>query len=162
MSTIPSQAPFVPAVDPDLRRIIRRVESNENYGALRFERLTFNKITAQGSSPIVIAIQRIHQCSSDTARVIYSMSFGAYQLMGFNLYARHKDGSFYDKPVTQYLESVVDQDNQFGKFLDDDDINVTWASLKAYRVTLDHFAVRYNGSTAYSDRMIQAAKELGL
>lgn len=159
MSTPAPQAIIVPSVDGDLRHILALVESSGNMHAQRFERATFNKITAQGTSPVLIAIQKANQCNADTARTIYSTSYGTWQEMGFNIYSRIGG---YTKSIAEFLTSLTDQQTLYANYLVEDNINLPWAVLKADSAKLDHFSILYNGSTAYSDRVRAAAKELGL
>jgi len=73
--------------------VIAWVESKGDGMAYRFEPLQYAKTQVPGNSAmtqIVSQIQKIHNCSLQSARVIYSSSFGRYQIMGFNLYGQLK------------------------------------------------------------------------
>lgn len=159
MQTTPELAIPVPSHDAKLCAIIRRDESNDNPFAMRFERRTFNNVTNDGRiTPVLARIMTIHHCSQDTARVIYSTSWGAFQLMGFNLY-NSKFG--YSGTVASFLNDTDAQEDMYALFLQDDGINWVWDDLKNDETKLAQFAVKYNGSTDYVTAMQQAAKELG-
>lgn len=145
-----TQANIMPANDPALADLIARIESSRNSHAIRFERKTFARITNQGYTPVLSTIQAIHHCSSDTARVLYSMSFGFYQIMGFNLWGRALQ---YDKDAFSFIDSPADQKTMFFKFLDSIHQNITVDSLRD-ETSRNAFAIAYNGSTAYADKII--------
>lgn len=154
MSTLASSMP----ISPELRAIARWCESDGNYRALRFERKTFNSITDRGTTPVLIAIARINKCSIDTARVIYSTSFGAYQIMGFNLY----NGLGLTVDISTYLWDEKTQDNMYDKFVTQNDISYSVSDLKSNNEKLMRYAIRYNGSSVYADRVLKAIKALNL
>jgi hypothetical protein len=166
MSTQASDVPMGSVVtvtdgkaDPQLASIQRLVESSNNYHATRFERKVFNRITDQGTTPLLLVIQRCNACSMDTARVIYSTSYGAYQIMGFNLYSKTIG---WQGTVQNYMNDSVAQDNAYYHFLKANQIEYTWQMLKQQPALLNKFAVTYNGSTIYAVALVKAAKELGL
>lgn len=138
--------------------IIRDVESVNQYGALRFERKVFNRITDQGTTPIIMTIAKCNQCSTDTARMIYSTSWGAYQIMGFNIYDRSIG---FTGRVSDFLFEHDVQDNAFFKFIVAKNIEYSAADLLDEKKRTA-FAVTYNGSSAYADRVLSAMKRLGL
>jgi hypothetical protein len=74
----------------NLADVIAYVESRGDSFALRFEPATYTALTTGAMTPehadIVSAIATIHNCSVPTAQVIYSSSWGRFQIMGFNLY----------------------------------------------------------------------------
>lgn len=159
MSTPANSAPTsenVAAVDPKLAAIISRVESANNPMAQRFERKIFNRITDQGSTNTLSAIQKANVVSSDTGRVIYSTSWGLYQIMGFNLYGMGYAGKIHD-----YLLDADTQMLYYAKFVTLNNINFTWNQMLADNGKMVSFAIHYNGNSAYETRMRQAAKELG-
>lgn len=154
MSTLANPMP----VSPDLRAIARWCESNGDYSAMRFERKTFNTITDQGTTPVLLAIQKANKCSMDTARMIYSTSWGAYQIMGFNLYG----GLGVVDNIIIFLLNRERQDNAFDNFVNSKGINYAVADLKRNSASLDNYALKYNGSTAYAERVSMAIRELKL
>lgn len=145
--------------DPQLASIQRLVESSNNPHATRFERGVFNRITNEGTNPTLLKIQRCNNCTLDTARQIYSTSYGYYQLMGFNLY----DPSIgWEGTVQNYMNDSVAQDSAYYAFLVANHINYTWQSLKADDTLMLQFAIRYNGSAAYCAALERAAASLKL
>lgn len=157
MSTNPSDACSMPKADSALMRIEAMVESSNNQWATRFEPTVYQRITNQGYTPLLTTIQKVNGCSGGTARQIYSTSYGKYQMMGFNLY-----GLGWQKTTGEFMADTDSQDLFFALFLQDNKINFTWAQMKADQALLDTFSIHYNGSTAYSARVQQVAKELGL
>lgn len=149
----------VPSIDSRLAAIIRLTESSQNPFAIRFERKTFNNITNRGDiNPTLARIMQFNHCSADTARAIYSMSWGAYQEMGFNIY-NAKFG--YTGPIITFANDLDAQTDMYALFLQDDGINWAWDSFKNDSVKLDQFAVKYNGSTDYVAGLLSSAKDLG-
>jgi hypothetical protein len=160
MQTLPELATTVPTYDSQLCAIIRRDESNDNPFALRFERKVFNNVTNDGKiTPVLARIMEIHHCSGDTARMIYSTSWGAFQIMGFNLY-NSRFG--YTGTIASFLNDTDAQGDLYALFLQEDGINWKWNDIKSDETKLAQFAIKYNGSTDYVANMQQAAKELGL
>src|SRR5579859_4402220 len=87
MSSPTPLAVSVPSYDPILARIVSETESSHSPLAVRFERKAFNNITNRGEiTPVLSRIMTYNHCSQDTARMIYSTSWGMYQEMGFNIY----------------------------------------------------------------------------
>ncbi|MEM1724369.1 MAG: hypothetical protein QXS69_02675 [Candidatus Aenigmatarchaeota archaeon] len=100
-----------------IMKIIAYVESNNNPHAIRFERKILASL--EGSkyrrkpAKIITKIQDINKCSIDTARVIYSSSFGKYQIMGFNIYGFLD----YQFDIATFLCTEEHQDECVFKFL---------------------------------------------
>jgi len=73
-----------------IMKIIAYVESNYNPYAIRFEKNIFASLEGskyrQKPVKILSLIQEINKCNNDTAKMIYSTSFGKYQIMGYNIY----------------------------------------------------------------------------
>lgn len=147
------------SVDPVLARIVSHVESSGLQYALRFEPAIYAGLATLGALDRIALnhIARINECSYETARVIYSTSFGFYQIMGFNIYALG-----WDRPILGWWKNIDSQNATFAAFLDKNDINFTWAEMSTDSVKLGKFARVYNGNEAsYSARMLAVAKELG-
>ena len=84
----------------NMYELIAYVETCNNCKALRFEPATYAKlsITRSDSQKLLIEkIQTANKCSWGTALMIYSSSFGATQIMGFNLYG----------PMINYQKSIM-------------------------------------------------------
>lgn len=156
MSTQASSVPT--AATLTLARVIADVESNSRYGALRFERRIFNRITDQGSTPVTVAIAKACNCSSDTAKMIYSTSWGAFQIMGFNIYDK---GIGYTGDISTFLFNQDTQVAAFNTFIKTKGIEYSIEDLKDEH-TRNTFAVTYNGSTDYAVRVLASMKRLGL
>ena len=72
-------------MDNKLLEAIAHIESNEWQYAIRFEPATY--IRKMAFDKIIIQdIIKYNKCSKETAFSIYSTSYGAWQLMGFNIY----------------------------------------------------------------------------
>lgn len=135
----------MPSVDVSTGAIISRIESRGQYYAMRFERRVFNAITNAGGNAITEKIRTLHSCSQDTAKVIYSSSFGAYQIMGFNLYGMLEyQGKFIDFMLNKQV-----QNDLFQSFLISKGIAFSPSELldEANRM---RFALRYNGAKTYA------------
>lgn len=154
-----TQASSVPTgTNVNLARVIADVESNSRYGALRFERRVFNRITDQGSTPVTVAIAKACNCSSDTAKMIYSTSWGAFQIMGFNIYDK---AIGYTGDISTFLFNQDTQVAAFNTFIKTKGIEYSIEDLKDEH-TRNTFAVTYNGSTDYAVRVLASMKRLGL
>lgn len=147
-----SEAKIMPD-DPALARLIAQIESDHNLSAIRFEPKTYAKVESSTGS-LILSIAKINRCSLPTARMIYSTSWGAYQLMGFNWYALG---------LTSYVDSIFLSDSLqrdfFFKFLTQRGINKTLSDIMSSDESINHFALMYNGSTQYADRMKQVYRE---
>ncbi|WWT37826.1 endolysin [Enterobacteria phage PRDavocado] len=141
--------------------IISRVESNGNLKALRFEPEYYQRRMAQGdwNNSIIQNIRAANKCSLGTARMIYCSSWGAVQIMGFNLYL---DGAF-NLSVAHFMENEAYQVNEFRRFLLKNGLTEytpeRLASDKAARVK---FAKVYNGAESYADLILQACQFYGV
>jgi hypothetical protein len=142
--------------DPTLAAIIRAVESSNNYSALRFEPGMY-ALANPGMAGLSLCMQK-NACNDETAKVLLSMSFGAYQIMGFNLWG----GLNCEQSAASFLNDAIAQDNVFSAFLDKNDIAYSWAEMKVNPACLNHFAVNYNGSGSYALTLINTATRMGL
>lgn len=133
--------------------VIGRIESGNNPAAIRFEARVFG--SAPDLSPIIATIGKCNACNNATARVLYSCSFGEYQIMGFNLWGALD----YRYNLARYLVNSADQAETFAAFLDVNKINFTLADLLSDPAKLDQFAATYNGNVAaYSAAILRAAQ----
>jgi hypothetical protein len=147
--------------DPSLARIIARVESSGNISAVRFEPTVYDGLSLNDREQSLIEkIAALNICSHDTARVIFSSSYGLYQIMGFNVYQLG-----FDVPILAFWQSDEVQLRCLQKFLNNHQINLPWSTLKDDPAKLGDFAARYNGPNGrvtYANAMRRAAMELGL
>ncbi len=95
-----------------IKKVIARVESLENPLAVRFEPHIYGAINVRRVGRLLVQIADIHKCNTETAKVIYSTSWGQYQIMGFNLYSLG-----YSQTVWEFLFFEQDQDQVFYKFV---------------------------------------------
>jgi hypothetical protein len=152
-----NQAKIVP-VDDRLRRIIRSIESSGNNHAMRFERKIFNRITNAPNPLIESAIVKANSCTYDTARVIYSMSWGAYQIMGFNLYSGNSIAR--NCSICDFLTDLTLQNDAFDAYCISRGINFSVEEMLNDPAKLKQFAVTYNGAESYADLIVSAAKRI--
>lgn len=143
--------PMPPLTFPEL---IARVESAGRYDAMRFEPLTFARWLAWRSSRATLArIMLANRCSAPTAHVIACTSWGAFQIMGFNLYSENiACGS-----VGNFLASKTAQLTQFAKFCEQNHCVYTLDDMHDESKRLA-FARVYNGPgnpTAYAARILE-------
>ncbi len=140
-----------------LFELISQVESNDNHYAIRFEPTTYDRqayFTVEVTHNIIAA----NVCSHETARMISSTSWGAIQIMGFNLYsgvapAKASIGMFLEFPSLQEVE--------FERYIKNRDLNFTPQNLLSEEHRL-YFALKYNGAKAYADRILAALKHFGI
>ena len=154
MATV-TQSALLP--DAPLARVIARIESSDNLRAVRFEPLVYAETAARS---VLARIANVHGCDAATARVIYSASFGLFQIMGFNLYA--PDSKVSRVNVFDYCGSTTLQLGAFLQFLDSNDINFTLSEMLADNEKLRLFARIYNGDApAYSAAILDMARKMG-
>lgn len=145
-----------PAFDLMLSRVIKAIESSGNAHALRFEPAQYAAIKMQLTDKALLAtIAKRNYCSTPTAEVLACTSFGAYQIMGSNLYSLG-----WNNDVANFLTDPASQDLLFGEFLDVHSINDTLADLLSDPEKLSKFAKVYNGSLAYGVSIRTAATSI--
>lgn len=91
-----------------LPKLIAQVESAGNQWAMRFEPGVKAKPMAES---IIGIIKRANRCNRSTAEVIFSTSWGAYQIMGYNLYTLELL-----IPVGAYMAYPAVQEQTFKRF----------------------------------------------
>lgn len=133
--------------------IIASIESSNADWAIRFERRAFAAITNKGGNDTTAKIQRVHHCSADTARMLYATSFGRYQIMGFNLWGILR----YSMTYAEFIADPDAQADAFNAFLIVKGIQYSPADLMD-AVKRRNFALRYNGSAKYADRILAELK----
>lgn len=149
-----------------LSDVIAWIESRGNPHALRFEPGVYARLTNGAMTPahaeIVKRIVSIHNCSIPTAQVIYSTSFGLYQLMGFNLYADNSVNST-DLDVVTFCATPKEQTRVFNAFVSREAIAMTPAQLASHSMYRTYFGRVYNGDAlAYAGNIVASLQHFGL
>lgn len=148
--------------DPDLVRVIAQTESGGNQWALRFEPTTYAGIRG-GQHAAACSVARVaNKCSIATSQMLCSSSWGLFQIMGFNLWA--KPG--FVGPVGAFLGDVNAQGAALERFLIAAGLDgITWDEIADDETVRERFIVHYNGPgnpEAYWTLMRSAAKAIGL
>lgn len=137
--------------------VIGAIESSHNPAALRFEPLTYEN--APHVSDALKSIKECNLCSLDTARMIYSTSWGEFQIMGCDLYDPQVCG--YRNNIARYLVQSNDQFVTLDSFLFRMGLSVKLKSTSPASLFSDpnlraQFARLYNGARnfrAYADKI---------
>lgn len=141
--------------------VISWVESKNNPHAMRFEPAMYTHLS-QGPGAwmqsILDKITAVHSCSHGTAMMIYSTSFGATQIMGFNLY----DGLYADD-VASFMGDTIAQAAAFDSFCMRKQIKCTVEDIAGFPLLRSHFAKVYNGNAdAYAAQIVYALQHFGI
>ena len=120
-----------------IANILSEVESSHNPLAIRFEPGVFQRIPEHVT---IDKIAQIHRCNSATARIIYCMSYGYYQIMGFNLYGSVIN---YNKNIFDFCMDSGLQQLYLSRFLS----SIGYPDGPDFDNPTDllEFATRYNG-----------------
>jgi hypothetical protein len=147
------------STDDVLAAIIRNVESSGRLSAVRFEPGIHNSLAQLDSNlPLIEKIAGFNACNIDTAKIIFSSSFGLWQMMGFNVYSYE-----FDNPILKFWESELVQRSIYDAFIVRNDINFSWREMLGDRTKLEKFARIYNGPanvSQYISSMYTAARNL--
>ena len=136
--------------------IIAWVETKNVQHAMRFEPSVYARVADQWL-PEMVAAQKANSCSQGTARMIYSTSFGAAQIMGFNLY-----GQGYAGDISTFCWDIRAQETQFDAFVKRKNIVCTPEDLAGIPIVRRHFAQVYNGAPdTYAPLIAQALQHYG-
>lgn len=142
----------------DLATIISMVESSGNPRAMRFEPTAFANWPWSDTMGIIKAK---HGCSEATARMIACTSWGQYQLMAENIFARNMTA--YQVNPTDVFSFVSDtalQEQAFHAFLQIRGIDFTLDDILSDPQKMRKFVERYNGPgdiDAYTKRIMHFA-----
>lgn len=142
--------------------IIAWVESKNNPHAMRFEPTVYEHVEggtfiSDPADKIIANIKTIHNCSQGTACMIYSTSWGATQVMGFNLYA-----GLYNGTVVDFMADTIAQIGVFNAFCANKRIVCLPSDLATTPMLRSHFATVYNGdAVAYSAQIVYALLHFG-
>lgn len=131
-----------------LWEVVARVESANHDFAIRFEDGYYNRRLKNGwDESILSRIRTANKCSRATAQMIYCSSWGAVQIMGFNLYNRNG----MDWSVGKFMATETIQRQQFNRFLKENKLDHYTPERLAQDVEARrHFAKTYNGSYDYA------------
>lgn len=150
--------------DVTLGTIIAYIESSDNQQALRFEPRIHERIhDTLFSDKIVANIRKIHNCTFETACVIYSTSFGKYQIMGNVLY----DETFINQKATIFSYCTISsigalaQDADFYAFCKHRSISFSVRELLELN-NRQKFAIRYNGGLSYATSIAGTLTHFGI
>ena len=134
-------APPPQSTDNTLAAIIRNVESGCRLSAIRYEPGIFASLAqVESNAPLIKKIAGINACDIETAKIIFSSSFGFWQEMGFNIYDLG-----YQLSILEFWWSQSDQRNIYDAFIIKNDINFSWAEMLADQKKMEEFAHVYNG-----------------
>jgi hypothetical protein len=138
--------------------VIAYVETKNCPPLMRFEPATYARVASGAWTPLLDKIAQFNQCSQSTARMIYSTSWGAAQLMGFNLYDLG-----YEQPVVDFAADPIAQAAMFDKFVWTKGISSDVHTLATVPAARRFFARVYNGDTdAYEPLIVQALEHFGI
>lgn len=133
--------PAPPSTDNTLAAIVRNVESGCHLYAIRYEPGIFASLAqAESNATLIQKIAGINACDIETAKIIFSTSYGLWQEMGFNIYSLG-----YDLPILQFWQSQTDQRNIYDAFIKKKGINFSWAEMLTDQTKMEEFAHVYNG-----------------
>jgi hypothetical protein len=142
--------------------IVSYVESRGNPLAIRFEPLVYGNISraqTAAQKEIIQNIVKIHGCSIGTAQMIYSTSWGAIQMMGFNLYG----DLGYSKTVHDFQDDSIGQVDCFYKFISQKGIAFSVSDIVNSPDKKHLFAQKYNGDIqAYSNMLDMSLHHYGV
>jgi len=140
-----------------IAQIIAQVESAGKPFEMRFEPSVY---AGRKSLSIIDTIIQANDCDKDTATVFYAMSFGLYQIMGYNLY--DPSGKFRLRaPIATYMNDAKAQLAAFNAFTAGHDAG--WDGERFDNAKGLEFARFYNGPgnvAAYFNAMKAAAQKL--
>lgn len=145
-----------------LAKAIASVESDGRWDAIRFEPHVYERaLRAPIGRKAISRLMHGHGLlSRDTYRVLWSSSWGRFQIMGFNLWG---DICSYDGHFADFLKNHDAQEAALLNFLRANKINYSLAELIADREKLNDFARKYNGPgnvKEYGTKIRQAALRL--
>lgn len=143
---------------PALDGVIGWIESRNDPFALRFEPSVFSGSRFVDYALLQV-IQQCNNCSEDTSRVIASTSWGAFQVMGFNLYNSPFN---YRGKIATFACDANKQLQIFYDYVDVKNIAYTVSDLAASALKREHFGLLYNGSASYADNIVASLKHYGV
>lgn len=143
----------------DLASVIKSIESGGHQYAVRFEPHAYE---TWNWAPAMDRIQKNHQCSRDTAKMLACTSFGYYQILGVNIFDPVISSTYLIDPphVFAYVGDVGMQDRMFAAFLDHKNIVFQLQELLDNPDKMTRFVTHWNGPgnvAAYSELIRQHA-----
>lgn len=143
---------------PLLSSLIGWIESRNDPFALRFEPSVFSGSRFVDNALLQI-IQQCNNCDENTARVIASTSWGAFQVMGFNLYNSPFN---YRGKIAAFACDTNKQLQIFNDYIDAKNIAYTVSDLAASSLKREHFGLLYNGSASYAGNIVASLNHYGV
>lgn len=144
--------------------VVAVVESSRVSFAMRFEPALYKRVTDgplnDAETAALNMIRRANFCDANTARVLFSTSFGLYQFLGETLYSAPINFAL---PVSQFIASEALQQSTFYKYVIARRINFGVNDLLGGGTYAADFARAYNGPgnvAEYAGKLIAAAKLL--
>lgn len=134
-----------------ISQLVAQVESGNVPWAMRFEPAF--KPSEQAINNCIKAHKPAYM-NRTTAENICKTSFGAYQIMGENIYTVCK----YGESIAQFLSSKFDQHTAFTRFIEARGINFSTEEILRDVDKRNLFARRYNGSTGYGALLVAVAE----
>lgn len=128
-----------------LSQLVAHTESNDDQNAIRFEP------ACSPRAELIAGMAHVANCSMATAKVLCMMSWGKYQIMGYNLIAL----GLACNPIA-YCANVPMQDDFFGRFTHGYK-EVTSLDIVQNATTREAFARFYNGPgnvSEYESRLL--------
>jgi hypothetical protein len=124
-----------------LASVIKTIESGGNPHRPRFE---YHAFMAWPWTPAYDRILAKHQCTRDTAQMIAATSWGAYQMLGVNVFDPAVSGVDPDH-LFAYVADAQMQDASFAHFLTAKGIDWTLEDLLGDADRMQKFCERWNG-----------------
>lgn len=143
---------------PLLSSVIAWIESRGEIYALRFEPSIYAGSRFVDYKLLQI-IQTCNNCDENTARVIASTSWGAFQVMGFNLYNMPIN---YRGNIASFLCDSIRQIKTFNDYIESRGIDYTVSDLASSQNRREHFALLYNGAISYAENIVQSLQHFGV
>ena len=161
LKTMNTPTPIAQSPAPiNLADVIAHIESSGNPHAMRFEPATYTRISvgtrSAAQNAILNKIIQVNKCSLGTALMIYSTSFGLFQIMGFNLY--DPSHSALDVDIVTYSDDPILQVSKFSEFVSRETIDFTPQDLAQSIKLRNEFALTYNGSMVYASAIVSSLK----
>lgn len=159
-ATVPANVILSAKTVPTLADVIARVEADAFLEAIRFEPYVYANHYFTGA--MIAQCRAANHCNIATARVLLSMSYGEFQIMGFNLYDAATCN--YKLAIGDYLTSKLAQCKALQAFLESDHIAYSAQEMLDPNKR-QHFAEKYNGPgnvAEYSAKILTAALALGV